>query len=468
VQTTLERELKLAAGADFELPELGGEPLADRLFTSTYYDTPPRSLARSGITLRRRVENRRSAWQLKLPRPDSARAEIEARGTAAGPPSDLAALLVAHTRYGPLEPVAVLRTHRRGVRVTNGSRALADLTLDEVDVLENKQRVDGFAEVEIELVDGNGDDLTRLGRELRSAGARRSDGLPKVFRVLGVKRNGAAPADAPAHDLLVHQLRRQLVQLETYDPGVRLGGEPEDVHKFRVATRRARALIRATRPLLGDQLAPLANELGWLAGLLGPVRDLDVLIEHLRPEVEELGPDAAGGEAILAALGEEREAKRAELLAGLESERYLRLLDSFGEALETLPKFRGKLNTLASDELKRLRRAADGVSPDASDDDVHALRISAKRARYAGELAALAGGKKLAKYVETTTAVQDAIGEHQDAVVAEARLRELGTGERAVAAGRLIEREAERRAAARERYPALVSDALERGRAALS
>ena len=38
------------------------------------------------------------------------------------------------------------------------------------------------------------------------------------------------------------------------DRGHRLGDDPEDLHKYRVATRRSRALIRATRPLLGERL----------------------------------------------------------------------------------------------------------------------------------------------------------------------------------------------------------------------
>jgi inorganic triphosphatase YgiF len=73
VKTTLERELKLDLPEGFELPRFGGDALASRVFTSTYYDTPPRSLTRAGITLRRRLENGVSRWQLKLPRGEGTR-----------------------------------------------------------------------------------------------------------------------------------------------------------------------------------------------------------------------------------------------------------------------------------------------------------------------------------------------------------------------------------------------------------
>ena len=92
----LEREVKLDPGASFALPELPGRPLDARVFTSTYYDSPPRSLARGGITLRRRVENGLSRWQLKIPR-EHGRDELEAPGGPAGPPPELAELLKAHS-----------------------------------------------------------------------------------------------------------------------------------------------------------------------------------------------------------------------------------------------------------------------------------------------------------------------------------------------------------------------------------
>ena len=70
------------------------------------------------------------------------------------------------------------------------------------------------------------------------------------------------------------------------------------------------------------------------------------------------------------------------------------------------------------------------------------MRKLGKRARYAAELA---GRKKL---VQRAKELQDVLGEHQDAVVAAGRLRELAAGaspEQALVAGRLVEREAERR-----------------------
>ena len=62
--------VKFDVDADFALPELGGEPLTPRTFTSTYFDTADHRLFDAGITLRRRVENRSGVWQLELPSDD--------------------------------------------------------------------------------------------------------------------------------------------------------------------------------------------------------------------------------------------------------------------------------------------------------------------------------------------------------------------------------------------------------------
>jgi CHAD domain-containing protein len=82
--------------------------------------------------------------------------------------------------------------------------------------------------------------------------------------------------------LVRHAVASSVIQLLRHDPGVRLGEDPEDVHWFRVATRKLRSELRTFRPLLGDaQMSSLRAELRWLGGKVGPVRDADVLAERL-------------------------------------------------------------------------------------------------------------------------------------------------------------------------------------------
>src|SRR5262249_62269524 len=90
----------------------------------------------------------------------------------------------------------------------------------------------------------------------------------------------ATPAkDAPAVEHLRAFLRAQLEAIERHDPAVRVGSDPEDLHKLRVAVRRSRAALREARALLGDEQGQtLRDELKWLGGRLGPARDLHVLI----------------------------------------------------------------------------------------------------------------------------------------------------------------------------------------------
>jgi CHAD domain-containing protein len=290
------------------------------------------------------------------------------------------------------------------------------------------------------------------------------------MRVLEIADATPIGAGAPALEQVRRLLGDQLRELERHDPGVRLRDDIEDLHQFRVATRRTRAIIRATRPLLGEALRPLGDELKWLAGVLGPARDLDVLLERLRGEAGTLGVDAPAAETIVAILEDERERRHDAVLEALADERYLRLLDVFAATVGSLPDLAapGGLRPLASAELRKLVKAGRKLGDDPADDELHALRIHAKRARYAAELAAIGhGSKALSRYLDALKALQDVIGEHQDAVVAEAKLRAVARAKTAVAAGRLIEREAERRRERRRRYPKVLARAVRRGNDAL-
>ena len=443
MEANAEYERKLEAPEGFELPDLGGEPLEPRVFTSVYHDTPERSLAHAGLTLRRRTERGRSVWQLKLPAGD-ARLELEEPGGPVGPPQELARLLTAHLRHGPVAPVAELRTRRHGALVArNGTTA--EVTIDDVAVMDARRVVEEFVEVEVELRAGKRKELDAIADALEDAGAKPSDGTPKVFRVLRLPVIEIAPGDALA--ALRARLRLQLREILANDPGTRLGRDPESLHDMRVAVRRSRALLRAGSKLYTDDVSPLAEELRWLGERLGAVRDLDVLLERLRSDVDELdADDRKSGRMLLRTLERRRGTARTSLLKALDSDRYFSLLDDVGASIERLAPSGADLTVadLARRELKKLRTRVRAAGNDPADDELHALRKRGKRVRYAYELAGEDAVVKRAK------AFQDVLGEHHDSVVAEATLRGLATApEKALAAGRLIERERGKRADAR-------------------
>jgi CHAD domain-containing protein len=441
VKTTLERELKLEVDGPLDLDGLGGRPLDERTFTSTYHDTADRRLLRHGLTLRRRVEDDTSLWQLKVPQAEG-RLELEAEGGSETIAPQLAAVLSGLLREQPLEPVATLVTHRRGRRIDG-----VDVTLDEVQVLDGSKVVEEFSEIEAELVAGSPTALERLGKRLRKLGARPGDGKPKLARVVEIDQP-EQPGSARAVDGLRAFVQEQLDELDRRDPAVRAGNDPEDVHKMRVAVRRLRSVLRTARPMLDQQwVDSLRSELDWLGGMLGEVRDLDVLSEGLHRDAATLNHgDAATAAALLRRLSTNRRDARQKLLAGLEEPRYRRLLDTLESATTSLPATRDDLTTadLATKEFKKLGKRG-ALTDSMTSAALHKRRIRIKRARYAAELAEPTVGAKAQRFIDAAKGLQDTLGEHQDAVVASRRLRVLAqqadSRSAALVAGRLIERQ---------------------------
>jgi CHAD domain-containing protein len=78
------------------------------------------------------------------------------------------------------------------------------------------------------------------------------------------------------------------------------------------------------------------------------------------------------------------------------------------------------LAALARRPWKRLRRDHAALGPNPPDEALHALRIRAKRARYAVEAVAdIVGGDAPHELAAALTGLQDVLGAHQDAVVAQ-------------------------------------------------
>ena len=243
--------------------------------------------------------------------------------------------------------------------------------------------------------------------------------------------------------------------LLAHDPGTRLGEDPENLHKHRVAARRTRAFLRAARPYLDPVwYRSLADPLRELGLATGPARDHDVLSEHVQSELGTLdGSERGGAEALRARLAEERADARHRLLEALDGDSYRTLLARLRQrprlaaGVETVP-----LERIARKAFRRLSRAVDDLGPDPDEATLHELRITLKRARYAAELCA--PGKAGDRFLTRAKALQTLLGEHQDAVVAERHLRDLaGDPWAAFVAGRIAERQRTRRKRVRKRLP---------------
>jgi len=253
----LEREVKLAATPDFklqELDEVDGAVQAtqheERRLETVYLDTPDLRLARWGCSLRLRQGE---GWTLKLPSssngPTLNRRELEFPADGGRPPEAATTLVMAYVRRSSLVPVASLSTVRRRVQLAQaGGPVLAEVVDDDVSVIQGLRVASRFREVEVELRDDAGERLLEpLLARLRSAGAADSDNLPKLVRALGPRASAppeVAPSDltlrSTALDLVRHAIATSVAALLRHDPGVRLGDDPEDVHRARVATRRLR------------------------------------------------------------------------------------------------------------------------------------------------------------------------------------------------------------------------------------
>ncbi|HEY8546317.1 MAG TPA: CHAD domain-containing protein [Acidimicrobiales bacterium] len=251
---------------------------------------------------------------------------------------------------------------------------------------------------------------------------------------------GTGPeAGADAEALLRRVVTGSVAQLLRHDPGARQG-IPEDVHKFRVATRRLRSDLGTFRSVLDRAWSrPRRDELRWLGGEVGAVRDLDVFTDRLGTRLaarsDHGGP---AGETLLDRFRGRRAAALTRLQATLRGERYRALLHLLVDAGEE-PRFDppGAAATPAADLARRVvgrawRALAEGVedlAPDPPDHELHEVRILAKRCRYAAEAVAPVIGGEAARFAAAVEAVQTVLGDHQDTVVAEQVLAEAATHE---------------------------------------
>jgi CHAD domain-containing protein len=479
----VEEERKYDVDPAFALPDLAGclpdggdvvarEPVS---LTATYYDTADLRLARAGGSLRFRRGDPRP-WTVKLPTgAPGVRHEISRGGRPGTPPTELVALVTATTRGAPLAPVVTIRTrrHRYDLRDAAGA-VLAEVADDTVSVLDGARVRWRFREIEVERVDGDRGLLDRVGAVLTGAGATTGVFVPKHVRALADAATGPPdlPAPAPldrtprAGAVVTRAIRRSVARIVHHDPLLRLRETLPDgdtpVHQVRVGCRRLRSDLRTFDTLVDPQWAKrLRRELRWLAGRLGAARDAEVLRARLRRTADDpvVPVDGAAVARIDAVLADRQDEALAALDRALVSDRYLALLDALVDAARS-PRLTALAAASAQEVLPRLvagpwrafahgERGVDGatdLAQTAPDGQWHAVRVSGKRVRYAVEAVAEAVGGAAPKLSRRLAAVQDLLGEHQDAAVAGETWLAVAASDPddhalAVAAGRLYERE---------------------------
>ena len=243
----------------------------------------------------------------------------------------------------------------------------------------------------------------------------------------------AARPGAPSHlrvagdpaTIVTTTLVDAVEQLMLHDAAIRRGtSEPEAIHDARVAVRRIRSHAASLSSVLDvDAISAPVERLGAFARSLGTVRDLDVFLEDLVAETANV-PEAIRAEAarIASAVALERGTAIERLRRSMDAPEHAQLLTTL-MSIAVDPPLRRPAQApdpavVMSSVWKALARRAGAADGSASDPVLHALRIRAKRVRYAAEALAPFVGDRASAFAKSAARLQDVLGRHQDSAIA--------------------------------------------------
>ena len=123
-------------------------------------------------------------------------------------------------------------------------------------------------------------------------------------------------------------LEEQLLDFVSHEPGVCRGEDPEELHAYRVALRRARSLLAAGADVYpAEELELLAALAARFAAATSSLRDLDVLIDEFGDRVDGIAPTLRDGATdLLAELRMNREMRHTALVAEIDGDLHATLM----------------------------------------------------------------------------------------------------------------------------------------------
>jgi triphosphatase len=441
--------------------------------TDTYYDTDDWRFYRAGYALR--VRNTDGAVEATMKSLTPAEDSLRRRREISEPLEDDRPSTLKRAGGGvggrtrtlvggrEMRPLFSIKTRRQGFALLEGSTDSnqEDVRIGEISLDSSKiplgEKTASFTRVEVEAGIGMAPtpDLLGFVDEMQSALELTPASISKYET--GLYASGLNPEGdsefGPTHinpsmslgEVAFAVLRTQFAEMLDHEPGTRLGEDPEELHDMRVPTRRMRAAMKVFEEALPERASWLREELRWVARALGDVRDLDVQIERFQAWQEEADEESSEFlDRILTITHKRRAEARKNMLETLDSVRYERLLTSFAEMLRLGPAAELELAqtngkdqagepvtaaapALISDRHRKWRKAAKRLDETSSPEAFHDVRKKGKRLRYTLEFFSEVYGRPVQKLVKPLKALQDDLGDHQDAEVAAAYLRELGT-----------------------------------------
>jgi len=450
-----EIELKFALAPDDEAalrsaPALAGlKPTKHRLL-AIYFDTPAGELAKGGMALRLRRQDRKWVQTLKARAENGGpheRAEWEF--TRAQPSIDLS--LFADTPLARLDDPA--RLHERLAEVFRiestrtawtaepapGTRV--EIVLDQGEIAASG-RTARISEVEVESKAGEAGAIYDVGAGLIEAVDLRLSPITKAERGHRLRlRARLQPvksaevhldADMSAATAARAVVAADLAHFQANEEGVIAGSDPEFVHQARVALRRLRSALQIFRDVVGRERAKAWRAaLGETARALGGTRDWDVFGTEALPPVLAAFGDAEVAKTLAARSARQRRAERAKARTALRAKEHARTLLEISRwiALDEAAPVSVPIVDFASRVVRKRhkRLVADAAHfATLTAEERHRLRIDVKRVRYGVDaLESLFAERRVAEYAENLAALQDGLGHANDAVTAQKLLPRL-------------------------------------------
>jgi CHAD domain-containing protein len=172
-------------------------------------------------------------------------------------------------------------------------------------------------------------------------------------------------------------------------------------------------------------------------------------------------PDRSSFERFTDYLQQKRSKVQQQLVRQLRRPRYVDLINRLIPAVREPAIVQNQnddvtLTDLAGKAFRKLRKAVKELGRSASDAKWHRVRIRAKRARYAAELAEICSGRAATRFIDQIKLIQDQLGDIQDAVMAENHLRRFTSKKAgrhsAFLAGQMVEWQRQRRRGAKQAF----------------